>query len=135
MRVSQLFLSVSRSAVIWVIAGLSVCALLVVLVGCRRAGKLSSSPPSDPRIVGSWTIVGGDYPLTNIYRADGTFVQRVGGRETQPQIFRIEGEHLITRLKQPDGSVGDDKERFAIDGDTLTFFDADGSKRIFRKQR
>ena len=86
------------------------------------------------RIIGSWRITGGDYPLVNEYRADGTLVQRVGGRKTEPYKFRIEGEYLTVSVPQPDGTISETKERFALKDDTLTFFGSDGSKRTFRRE-
>jgi hypothetical protein len=110
-----------------------VCALLGLLsVGCdRRSGNVR---PSDPRIIGSWTLVGGDYPLTNEYRADGTLVQHVSGRTGKPLPFRIEGKYLIVSVKQPDGTVSDTKDRIELSDDRLTFFDPGGTKRVFLRQ-
>ena len=103
----------------------------------KKKTKLSSVPPSDPRIIGSWSIVGGDYPLVNEYRADGMLVQYVGGRKCNaPSPFRIEGEYLIVSVEQDDGSVFEQKDRFTLKGDTLTFIDdEDGSKRAFRRSK
>ena len=84
-------------------------------------------------IVGTWKSVGGDYPLTNEYRADGTLVQHVGGRQTAPSPFRIEGDRLIVSVSQPDGTVFEQEDRFAVTGQTLTFFDPEGSTRTFRR--
>src|SRR4051812_31893628 len=76
-------------------------AVLSMVSGCGKK-KVASVPPSDPRIVGTWTLEGGDYALTNEYRADGTVVQHVGGRASEPSPFRIEGNLLIYSIEQPD---------------------------------
>jgi hypothetical protein len=89
--------------------------------------------PSDTRIIGSWRIEGGDYPLINEYRSDGTLIQHIDDRSGEPIPFRIEGDLLVTSLVQPDGSVFENKTRFAISEDTLTFFDSDDTKRVFRR--
>ncbi|MDB5319951.1 MAG: hypothetical protein JWN40_1582 [Phycisphaerales bacterium] len=104
-----------------------------VVGGCGK--KLTSVPPSDPRIVGVWTLQGGDYPLTNEYRADGTVVQQVGGRTTEPSPFRIEGNLLIYSVQQSDGKISEQKEEFRLTDDTLTFIDSPTSKRIFRRNK
>jgi hypothetical protein len=90
-----------------------------------------SETPAEKRIIGSWRIEGGDYPLINEYRSDGTLVQHIDDRSGEPIPFRIEGDLLITSLEQPDGSVFENKTRFAISDDTLTFFDSDGTRRVF----
>src|SRR5215217_468855 len=105
--------------------------LTVPTAGCKRKAAVQSVPPSDPRIVGSWTLTGGDYPLTDEYRADGTLVQHVGNRTTEPAPYRIEGEQIIVSLAQPDGRVTETKNRFTLAGDTLTLFDSPTIKRTF----
>src|SRR5215217_468846 len=105
--------------------------LAVATAGCKRKAAVESVPPSDPRIVGSWTLTGGDYPLTDEYRADGTLVQHVGNRTTEPAPYRIEGEQIIVSLAQPDGRVTETKNRFTLAGDTLTLFDSPTIKRTF----
>lgn len=92
-----------------------------------------SSAAIDPRILGFWTIVNGDYGLTDEYRANGTVVGYVGGRRSSPIPFRIDGEYLTYLVKQPDGSVFEQKARFKLSGDTLTFFDSPRRKRVFRR--
>ena len=108
-------------------------AAVMPLSGCKRGSTLSSVPPSDPRIVGSWTIVGGDYPLTDTYGSDGMLVQRVNGRTTEATPYRIEKGYLICSLPQPDGTVVEQKVRFTLNGDTLSFVDTDGSTRTFKR--
>jgi hypothetical protein len=106
---------------------------MLATAGCKRTTAVRSVPPSDPRIVGTWTLAGGDYPLTDEYRADGTLVQHVGNRTTEPTPFRIEGEYLVVTLAQPDGRSTEQKTRFALSGDTLTMIDAPTVKRVFRR--
>src|SRR4051812_38765220 len=103
--------------------GLVLLAVTSMTSGCGKK-KPASVPPSDPRIVGVWTLEGGDYALTNEYRADGTFVQHVSGRTTDPSPFRIEGNFLIYSVEQPDGKVSEQKEEFRLAGDTLTFINS-----------
>jgi hypothetical protein len=103
--------------------------------GCGRDSGSIGVAPSDPRIVGSWASVGGDYPLTNYYGADGMLVQHVGTQSSTPYPFRIEGEYLIVSVKQPDGTISQQKDRFSLKDDTLAFIDPDGSKRIFQRNR
>ena len=91
--------------------------------------------PTDPRIIGFWKVVGGDYSLINEYRSDGTVIQHVGGRAGKPSSFRIEGDCIIYSLEQPDGSVSEDKTRYAISGDTLTFFYSPKEKMHFQRTR
>jgi hypothetical protein len=110
-------------------------ALAVMAGGCGH-GRAPSVPPADPRIIGLWTLEeGGDYPLTNEYRANGTVVQHVDGRSTEPSPFRIEGKFLIYSVKQPDGEVLEQKEEFTLTDDILTFIDSPTSKRVFRRDR
>jgi len=85
------------------------------------------------RIVGAWTITDGDYPLTRVYRADGTVVQYVAGQMIQPRRFEIDGEFLTSFVEQTDGHIFEQKTRFEILGDTLTFYDSPTSKRVFRR--
>ena len=108
-------------------------AALAMAGGCGE--KAASVPASDPRIVGFWTLEGGDYPLTNEYRADGKFVQHVRGRVTDPSPFRIEGNLLIYSVAQPDGKIFEQKEEFRLTDDTLTFIDSLTSKRVFRRSK
>ena len=109
--------------------------LLVALAGCDRDDRPAGVAPTDPRIVGAWTMAGGDYPLTDEYRADGMLVQTVRGRTMEPHPFRIEGEFIIVSVKQPDGTAYEQKDRFTLKDDTLTFTDSNGSKRVFRRDR
>ena len=95
--------------------------------------KIENMPPEDLRIVGSWSIIGGDYQLTDEYRADGTVVQHVGGRTSKPKRFQIDGEILTCFVEQPDGRIFEQKARFGISEDTLTFYDSPRTKRIFRR--
>src|SRR5690349_20926170 len=78
--------------------------------------------PADPRIIGFWKGIGGDYGLINEFRSDGILIQHVGDRTTRPAPYRIEGDHVVTVLEQPDGSISEDRTQYAISGDTLTFF-------------
>ncbi len=103
---------------------------LLALGGCS---KNVGTPPSDPRIIGYWTMVGGDYPLTNEYRADGMFIQHSGAQSGDASPFRIEGDQIIITITQPDGKPSIFKIRFQLEGDTLTLFDSDTEKRIFRR--
>jgi hypothetical protein len=95
--------------------------------------KIQNVPPADMRIVGAWTITGGDYPLTDVYRADGTVVQYVAGQIIQPRRFEIDGEFLTCFVEQKDGRIFEQKARFGISGDTLTFYDSPTNKRVFRR--
>lgn len=115
---------------------LSIVLLLLLTLGGGCGKKESASvPPADPRIVGVWTLQGGDYPLTNEYLADGTVVQQVFGKKTDPRPFRIEGKFLVYSVTQPDGRVTDQKEEFTLTQDTLTFIDSPTSTRVFRRQK
>lgn len=78
---------------------------------------------------------GSDYPLTNEYRADGTVVQHVMGQIRDPIPFRIEGDQLIVSLRQSNGVVTEDKTRYTLSGDMLTFIDSPNSKRVFHRDR
>ena len=89
--------------------------------------------PADPRIIGFWKGVGGDYGLINEFRLDGTLIQHVGDRASRPSHFRIEGDYIITSLEQPDGSISEQKEQYAISGDTLTFIYSPRKKMHFQK--
>src|SRR4051812_4182707 len=101
---------------IHLLACFTCAALLLFGAGCRRGDeKLKSIPPADPRIIGTWSLVGGDYPLENEYRANGTMVQQVGVGHTAPSPYRIEGEYLTVYLKQTDGQVSEFKNKFSID--------------------
>jgi hypothetical protein len=114
--------------------GVVLLAAVSLACGCGKK-EVASLPPSDPRIVGVWTLQGGDYPLTNEYLADGTVVQHVSGKKTDPSSFRIEGKFLIYTIEQPDGRVTEQKEEFILTDDTLTFIDSPTSKRVFRRQK
>jgi hypothetical protein len=95
---------------------------------------MTQMPSSVPQhLIGYWAITGGDYNLTNEYRADGTVVQHVCGRQGQPMPFRVEKDQLILRIEQPDGEVSEQATRFKVVEDTLTFFDSETSERVFRK--
>ena len=107
--------------------------LLAIIGGCKMEDEPASEPPFNARIVGSWTHIGGDYPLTNEYRADGTLLQRSGSRTGKPSAFRTEGDYVIVSVKQPNGTIFEQKDRFELRDDTLTFLDADGSKRILQR--
>src|SRR5688572_14547782 len=63
----------------------------------------------DPRIIGSWKGIGGDYGLVNEYRSDCTVVQHVGDRASRPLPFRTEGNYVIYSLEQPNGSIFEQK--------------------------
>ena len=99
---------------------LSLLLLTVLLVGCGK--KIKSVPPADPRIVGSWSVVNGDYPLTNIYRSDGTMVQHLSGGETDPSAYRIEGDQLIITIETKGEPPSEQKMRYSISGDVLTLY-------------
>lgn len=93
----------------------------------------SRETPADKRIIGSWQIEGGDYPLIDEYRSDGTVVQHINDSCGNPMPFRIEGDLLIVSVTQPDGDIFDFKTQFSISEDTLIFFDSPDSKRVFRR--
>jgi hypothetical protein len=107
---------------------------LMPAAGGGRTG-VASVPPSDPRIVGVWTLQDGDYPLTNEYRADGTLVQHVFGKTTDPVPFRIDGPHLVYTVKQLDGRVTEQKAEFTLAGDTRVLVDSPTTKRVFRRDK
>ena len=124
----------SSFAAIALIAKVVVCGwVLPTTSGCNRQKAPSGVGAAPAGLVGSWTNVGGDYLLTNEYRADGMFLQHVGGRSSTPDPYRVEGEFIVVSVKQPDGSVIKQRDRFVLEGDTLTFVDADGSNRTFRR--
>lgn len=117
-------------------AGVVLLVVVPLLMAAARAKKnASGAPHPDAGIVGVWTIQGGDYPLTNEYRADGTMVQRVGGRSSDPSPYRIEGDRLVYSVKQHDGTVFEQAEEFRLAGDTLTFIDSPSENRVFRRNR
>jgi hypothetical protein len=118
-----------------VVTSIGTCLVAIVLMAAGCGKDAASVTPADPRIVGVWTLVGGDYPLTNEYRADGTVVQHLSGRTTDPVPFRIEGKFLICSVKQPDGTTFEQKDEFTLTGDTLTFIDAPTVRRVFRRNK
>jgi hypothetical protein len=85
------------------------------------------------QLVGFWKIVRGDYPLINEYQAGGMLVQHVGERVSKPIPFRVEGDHLVTSLEQPDGTISEDRKRFELSADRLTLIDSAGWKSKFRR--
>lgn len=95
--------------------------------------QTSSTIPE--HLIGFWTIIGGDYNLTNEYRADSTMIQHSCGRQGQPIPFRVEKDRLILLIEQPDGEVSEQATCFMLVGDTLTFLESATSKRVFRKCR
>jgi hypothetical protein len=124
-----------------------VCCLCLSLAGCSgemEATDTSTSsatpvatsaatPPSDPRIVGSWSSVGGPYAATYEYRADGMSLQHVGGTTRGPFPYRIDGDSIIVTATMPSGKVLGERTRFTLADDTLTFFDSDGEDRVFQR--
>lgn len=86
-----------------------------------------------PQLVGFWKVVGGDYPLINEYRADGVLIQHVGDQTADPIGLRVEGEYLVSIIEQPDGSISEDREKFEVSAEGLTFIDAEGEKRHFQR--
>jgi len=97
--------------------------------------KTSNVSEAYSRIIGFWTMMDGDYALTNQYRADGTIVQHVGGSASKPHPFRIEREYLVSSITQPNGTIFEPRVRFELSKDSLTFFDSPKSKRVFRRSR
>lgn len=91
----------------------------------------SSSIPQ--QLIGFWKVIGGDYPLVDEYRSDGVLVQHVGDQASDPIPVRVEGDFLVARLEQPDGTMSEQKERFELSGDHLSFIASDGSKRSFQR--
>ena len=89
--------------------------------------------PADPRIIGFWKVVDGDYALINEYRSDGTIIQYVGDRASKPSSFRIEDDYIICCSEQPNGSIFEQKTRYAISEDTLTFVYSPRKKMHFRR--
>jgi acetate kinase len=89
---------------------------------------------ADSRIIGFWKGIGGDYLLTNEYRTDGTVVQHVGNRSSEPSPFRIEGDYMIHSLKQPDGRIFEQKTRFQVSENQLTFIYSGTTKCVFQKE-
>jgi hypothetical protein len=85
------------------------------------------------QLIGFWKVAGGDYPLIDEYRPDGTLIQHVGDRASDPIPFRVEGDYLISSLEQPDGTISEQRARFEVSEDRLTFIDSDGSKRAFQR--
>jgi hypothetical protein len=85
------------------------------------------------QLIGFWKVVGGDYPLVDEYRAEGVLIQRVGDQTSDPIPFRVEGDCLISILEQPDGSKSEQRERFELSADRLTFIDSDGARRNFQR--
>jgi len=84
-------------------------------------------------IIGFWSNVGGDYALTNEYRADGTVVQHVGKGSSSPQPFRIDGDCLIFSIVQPNGSIFEQRARFVLSGDLLTLLHSPKTKCVFKR--
>jgi hypothetical protein len=97
--------------------------------------KTSNVHIAASRIIGFWTVIDGDYPLTDEYRADGTIVQHIGDIVSKPHPFRIEGDFIISSIKQPSGKIFEQRAQFVLSSDTLTFLDSPKSKRIFRRSR
>jgi len=94
-----------------------VLVMLFGLFGCKQA--VTASDPARP-IVGTWKLRGGDYPLTNDVRADGTFVQRVGSQESEPSKWRVEGLELVISTKQPDGTTADTRIKYSVNASQLS---------------
>ena len=92
--------------------------MLFGLIGCKRA--VAPTDPARP-IVGTWTLRGGDYPLTNEIRSDGTFVQRAGSQESEPRTWRVEGSELVIGIKQEDGTTSETRTKFSVNASQLTF--------------
>ena len=90
-------------------------------------------PLADPRIIGFWKGVGGDYGLINEFRLDGTVIQHVGDRSSKPSPFRTEGDYIIYSLEHPNGSVFEQKTQYLISEDTLTFIYPPRKKMHFRR--
>ena len=95
----------------------------------------SGSSNIPQQLIGFWKVVGGDYPLTDEYRADGTLVQHVGDNTSDPIPVRVEGDCVVSSLEQPDGTTSEQREKFELSEDALIFADSDGSKRTFRRVR
>lgn len=92
-----------------------------------------NTAPLDPRIIGFWKGVGGDYRLINEYRADGLVIQHIGDRASKPSHFRTEGDHIIYSLRQPNGSIFEQKTEYSVSGDTLTFIYSPEKKMHFER--
>jgi len=88
---------------------------------------------ADPRIIGFWRGIGGDYSLINEYRLDGMVIQHVGDRASKPSPFRTEGGYIIYSLEQPDGTVFEQKTQYEISDDTLTFIYSPKKKMHFER--
>ena len=107
---------------------------LFAAAGCGGQ-KATGVASIDPRIIGTWNLTEGDYPLTNEYRADGTMVQHLMRGKTEPVPFRIEGNQLIYVQRQDDGRITEQKTQFELSGDTLTFIYSPEVRMVFVRQR
>jgi hypothetical protein len=105
-----------------ILISLSAVAVLVLIALVFAFRRRSTSQPLEKAILGRWTVINGDYPLSNEYRADGTLIQRMGGSERAPLPYRVDGDVLIYSVEQPDGSIFEQKMKFKIAGDTMTCF-------------
>jgi hypothetical protein len=93
---------------------------------------MTHDPSNIPQqLIGFWKVVGGDYPLTDEYRPDGTLIQHVGDRTSDPIAFRVEGNHLISSLEQPDGTTSEQRAQFELSEDKLTFIEKMARNAIF----
>lgn len=87
-------------------------------------------------IVGKWKIEGGDYPLVREFLLDGTFIQRVGKLPGQSAPYSIEGNEVVFAVEQPNGTTLEQRERFELAGETLTFYAEDiDETTVYRRQR
>lgn len=84
-------------------------------------------------IVGTWKLQDGDYPLTRVFLADGNFINRMG-KLTQQVPYRVEGDEVVFLVEQPDKTILEQRERFTLSGNTLTFHDSDDDQRVFIRQ-
>lgn len=96
---------------------------------------LTPDPVADPRIIGFWEGINGDYKLTNEYREDGTFVQHVGERSSDTRRYRIEGDEFISLIEQRDRSIHEQRTKYSISGDQLTFYYGKTEMRFRRVEK
>lgn len=94
--------------------------------------KFENSQP-DADIVGFWKVIGGDYPLINEYRSDGTLIQHIGNRAGKPIPFRTDGNCIISFLEQPDGRIYEEKKQFLVSENTLTLIYSAKKKMQFQR--
>jgi hypothetical protein len=60
-------------------------------------------------------------------------VQHVGDRAGGPTPFRIEGDEVVYSVPQVDGSISEQRHRYEITGNTLTFIHSPTTRMRFER--